>query len=233
MPGFLRAAAYGAYARKYGVNLGEAEHSLDAYRSFDAFFTRRLRAGLRPLDLGPGAIVSPVDGTVSASGAIRENTLLQAKGIDYTLEALFANDARAQKFRDGNFLTIYLAPGDCHRIHAPLDATLTDLQRIGGTLFPVRASAVERIPGLFTRNERVVFYLDTDFGPAVLIMVGALNVGSIESLHQPGTRVRKGEDLAIFHLGSTVILLFPNGKAKLQTLNPGSKLRIGEKIATA
>ncbi len=232
LPRFLRSSLYGIYSKKYGVNLEEAEKSLAEYPSFDAFFTRRLRADARLVDSNPQILVSPVDARVSACGPIHVQTLIQAKGLDYTLSELFEEDRRFELFQDGQFLTLYLAPGDCHRIYAPFDLRLEGTKRIAGRLRSVQQSVVEKVPKLFCQNERVLFHLQTEFGPAELIMVGALNVGSIESLISPGTKLNKGQELAVFHLGSTVILLFPKNVATLRDLKPGEKVKIGEKLAS-
>ena len=230
IPPPLRASLYGSYARRYSANLGEAERSPREYRSFDDFFTRRLRPGSRSIDPAANSIVSPVDGSVSACGAIEGNSLFQAKGLSYSLRDLFGGDSRHAGLEGGYFLTLYLAPGDCHRVHAPLDIEVLDANRIGGTLRPVRTKQVQTVPNLFCENERVACFWKTSGGSAAFVLVGALNVGSVELLCKPGAKAAKGKEIAVFHLGSTVILLLPKGKAALEKLSPGDRVRIGQRV---
>lgn len=231
IPPPLRIPLLRAYARRYGANLDEAERPLREYRSFDAFFTRRLKSGVRPIDPEKGSVVSPVDGSVYACGSLEGDALLQAKGIRYSLGELLAGDARSTEFQNGSFLTLYLAPGDCHRVFAPVDLEVQDFRRIAGTLRPVRRRQVEAIPRLFSENERVACFWKTPGGSAAFILVGALNVGSIELLRGRGEKAAKGEAIAVFHLGSTVILLFPRGSADWEDLSPGDPVRIGRRVA--
>ncbi len=187
-----------SFLRLYPINLAEAEHPDPAhYESFNAFFTRALRPGARPVDPDPAAIVSPVDGTVSQAGVIERDMLLQAKGIRYSLaDLLGGDDELAQRFQDGIFATIYLAPYDYHRIHMPMSGTLTRARFVPGDLFSVNAVTASQVPGLFARNERVVCVFDTAAGPMAVVLVGALFVGSMslswlgEVRASPGRRVR-------------------------------------------
>lgn len=245
----LKNLLIGAFVRLYDVHMNEAaETDPYAYASFNHFFTRALAAGAREIASAPDAIVSPVDGTVSECGPIDERTLVQAKGMHYTLDALLAGGDAAQ-FVGGHFITIYLAPNDYHRVHAPLNASLTGHRYVPGRLFSVNDATARTIDGVFARNERVVFEFDSDAGPLALVMVGALNVGSIESVHAgviaPGRprvaaqveypvahEMGRGAELARFNLGSTVILLFaPNRVALAPGLAAGQRVRLGEPVA--
>jgi phosphatidylserine decarboxylase len=232
----------------YAVDMSEAVDP-DPYRyeSFNAFFTRALAPGRRPIAAAAGAITSPVDGTVSESGAIRRNALLQAKGREYTLDQLLAAEDWARRFENGTFATIYLAPYNYHRIHLPLDARLLETVYVPGRLFSVNAVTARHVPGLFARNERVLTLFDSAAGSFALVLVGALNVGSMTTVWAgditpakrravsrlpPVTwRGDKGEELGRFNMGSTVILLFEAGRAVWDPrLVTGATLRLGERI---
>jgi phosphatidylserine decarboxylase len=224
----------------------------DGFATFNDFFTRELLPDARTVD--DDHMVSPVDGTVSAAGPIDGDTVLQAKGIGYTLPDLLATDlAIVDRFIDGSFATIYLAPYNYHRVHCPLDAELRSVLHVPGNLYSVNAATVSGLPGLFTGNERLVCQFRTDSGPMIVILVGALHVGSIstpwtgeirprkngmakvQNIAQSGhpTVLSKGELLAWFNMGSTVIVLMPRGSCRwLDDVLPGKKLRMGEKIAS-
>lgn len=180
----LRHAVMRWFIPHFGVDLSEAEEpDYRRYPSFNAFFTRRLRAGARPVDAAPQALVSPVDGTVSQCGAIVGGRVFQAKGRDYSvLELLGGDAARAARYQDGWFATIYLSPRDYHRIHAPLDARLAEMTLVPGRLFSVNPPTTRSVPYLFARNERVATRWDTAHGSLDLVMVGALFVASIETV---------------------------------------------------
>ena len=241
------------FAKLYAVDLDEVRLEVPAaFATFNEFFVRELEDGARPVNAEPGAIVSPVDGTVSFAGHIAHDALYQAKGIDYSLGDLLATDTeRANAFVDGRFATIYLAPYNYHRVHAPLAGTLRSLLYVPGDLFSVNEATVSRVRGLFRRNERLVLHFDTAIGPAALIFVGALNVGSITTpwtgeirprkdgvaevleVGEHPAAVAKGDLLGWFNMGSTVVLLLPPGKADWDPrLDPGRRLRMGERIGT-
>ena len=247
----LKNAMIGQFVKLYDVNLeGVRESAPDGFASFNAFFTRALEPGARPLADEPRAIVSPVDGTVSAAGRIEGNSVFQAKGRRYSLTDLtFLDTDRARVFENGRFATIYLAPYNYHRVHAPLAGELDALHYVPGDLFSVNAATAKYLPRLFARNERLIMHFDTAGGPAALVFVGALNVGSIstpwtgeirprrrgsaESI-EPGTHPRTleaGDLLGWFNMGSTVILLLPDGTAEWDdTLRPGRTLLMGQRI---
>ena len=230
-----------------------------AYGSFNEFFTRALRPGTRPIDPDPRAIVSPVDGTVSEAGPLSEDRLLQAKGHHYTLRALLAGNAAWERtFSGGSFATIYLAPYNYHRIHMPLAGELRESFYVLGKLFSVNRTTARLVPGLFSRNERVFCGFDSGGMPFGLILVGALNVGSMTTVWHGDVTPRKhrevtalpvrdgfgpialaplaldkGDEMARFNMGSTVILLLPPGAAAWSpTLVSGQTLRLGERIGT-
>ncbi len=239
------------FARLYDVNLDEAagRTPLD-YPTLNAFFTRELAAGMRPVDAAPGSVVSPVDGYVSAAGRIERNTLFQAKGLDYTLEELLAVDLDdAAAYRDGRFATLYLAPHNYHRVHMPVDGELIAAHYVPGDLFSVNSATVYRLRGLFHRNERLNLHFRTARGPMAVLMVGALNVGSITTpwtgeirpsrrgvvetmeLGEASRVLGKGDLLGWFNMGSTVVVLLPLGSVDWAAgLVPDAPVRVGERI---
>ena len=222
----------------------------DDFATFNEFFIRELADDARPIDPADSSIVSPVDGTVSIATHLSANRLIQAKGIDYTLDDLLATDLDAvDTYRDGNFATLYLAPYNYHRVHAPLAGELIAARYVPGDLFSVNAATAKHVNGLFRRNERLVMHFDSDHGPYALIFVGALMVGSISTpwsneirplkpgtaqeidLRGHATRVDKGELLGWFNMGSTVILLSPkNAWRWADTLQNASDVTMGERI---
>ena len=243
------------FVRGFNPDMSDAiEREPTAYPSFNEFFTRALRDGSRPVDADPQAIVSPVDGTVSEAGTLSNDRLLQAKGHEYSLRALLAgNSAWERSFAGGTFATIYLAPYNYHRIHMPLAGELRESFYVPGKLFSVNRTTAQLVPGLFSRNERVFCGFDCGGMPWAIILVGALNVGSMATVWHGDvtprklrlvtplpdtellapTTLDKGVEMARFNMGSTVILLFPPGASEWQdTLTAGRILRMGERIGT-
>ena len=242
------------FVRLYRVDTAEIERPVpDGFATFNDFFTRELKAGSRPIDAAANSLACPVDGTVSAAGRIRQQQIFQAKGKDYTLHELLAtNLADADRFLDGSFATIYLAPYNYHRVHSPVAGELKAMHYIPGDLYSVNAATVARIPKLFCRNERLACHFDTPAGPAVLVFVGALNVGSITTpwtgeirptKHGLGAAlpladgvprtIGRGDLLGWFNMGSTVILLLPEGTADLDdSLVPGFTCQMGRSMGS-
>jgi phosphatidylserine decarboxylase len=234
------------FAKTYGIDLTEAvEQDLDRYASFNAFFTRALKEGARPIAGDESTVVSPVDGRLTEFGHARDGQLLQAKGFEYALAELTGEGpADARLFSRGAYATIYLAPNDYHRVHMPLAGKLTATRYIPGRRFSVNAATTCGLKNLFCRNERVVCWFDTANGPMALVLVGALNVSSISTANrgeipsgearywpEDGTHYPKGAEIARFNLGSTVILLFPEQSVEwADGLESGRKLRLGEAI---
>jgi len=232
----------------FSVDMSEAAET-DPYRygSFNEFFTRALRAEARPIDAAPDTIASAVDGIVSECGAIDNDRLLQAKGRQYTLGELLAQQPWARSFEGGSFATVYLAPFNYHRIHMPVRGTLRDTVYVPGRLFSVNTTTARYVPRLFARNERVLTLFDTEFGQFALVMVGALNVGSMATewagditpaarrivtrIPGPAVTLDKGAELGRFNMGSTVILLFEPQRVRWHPLlRAGSVLQLGQAI---
>jgi len=239
------------FVKIYKVDIDDVKLNVpEDFETFNDFFVRELEADARPIDDRNDSIVSPVDGTVSIATNIRDDSLIQAKGIDYSLSDLLATDLeQANAYVDGSFATIYLAPYNYHRVHAPFDGKLLTARYVPGDLFSVNGSTVQRVEGLFRRNERLIMHFETAYGPAALIFVGALNVGSISTpwsgelrprkdgvvdipdLSNHSRDVSKGDLVGWFNMGSTVIILLPDGSCKWnKDLMPGETLCVGEAI---
>jgi phosphatidylserine decarboxylase len=251
---WLKNALIRGFVQRFHPDLSDAEQPDPfAFESFNAFFTRALRAAARPVDPDPAVIVSPVDGSVSQLGRLDGSWLMQAKGHAYTLESLLATDGSwAEAFRGGAFATLYLAPFNYHRIHMPLAATLRAAWYVPGQLFSVNATTAASVPGLFARNERLVCVFGAGPLSFALVMIGALFVGSMSTVwhgevtpRRPRRRadlpldasrasltLARGAEVGRFNMGSTVILLLPAGSAEwLTSLAPGSTVRVGQAIA--
>lgn len=242
LPRALRPPVLGWLASRLRMDLSEAQGELSDYRSFQELFVRRLRPEARIVDRSPEAIVSPVDGSLSALGGVEAGQLLQAKGHRYSLAELLGDEALAQALAGGTYVTLYLRPRDYHRIHCPLPARITHLQRIPGTLLPVQPYMVKGFPNLFVRNERLVLHLETAWGRAAMVCVGATGVGSIslaftakveaDGSLSPALLVDKGQEVAAFNLGSTVILVFAPGLATLGSMRLTEEVRMGQTVAS-
>jgi len=221
-----------------------------AYDSFNAFFTRELRPGARPIVTDARTLAAPVDGTVSQLGATQAGQLLQAKGMQYSCAGLLADTPSAGRYLGGSFACLYLAPYNYHRIHMPCDGVLRATRYVPGQLFSVNAATARTVPDLFARNERVVCDFDTDDGPLCMVLVGALFVGSIETVYAgeinppPGRRgqvraidagvgraFKRGEELGRFNMGSTVILLTGNPATFAPRVEPTEPVRLGQLLA--
>jgi phosphatidylserine decarboxylase len=242
------------FAARYGVNMDEAANpDLASYPTFNEFFTRALKPGARPL--AQAELICPVDGAISQFGRINGEQIFQAKAHEYSATALVGGDAAlAAQFHDGLFATLYLSPRDYHRIHMPCDGKLTRMIHVPGELFSVNPTTARGVPGLFARNERVVCVFDGAAGPFVLVLVGATIVGSMATVWhgvvnppRPGkvrswsytdqdVRLKQGDEMGRFLLGSTVVMLFPKASAQgMLAFNPAWQparpIRLGEAMA--
>ncbi|MGO4220626.1 archaetidylserine decarboxylase [Lysobacter sp. TAF61] len=237
--------------RRFGVNLAEAaESDPQAYPTFNAFFTRALKPGARIADADPRTLVMPADGRISQCGPIENGRIFQAKGQSFTAAELLGDEDAAEPFNDGLFATVYLSPKDYHRVHMPWGGKLRETVHVPGRLFSVGPAAVQNVPRLFARNERLVCHFDTDFGPMAMVMVGALLVSGVETVWSGVEIPRYGDvvtvkdyrgaditlerfaEMARFNYGSTVIVLLPPGVAALDpSLKGESPVRLGEVLA--
>ncbi|MBL4850814.1 MAG: phosphatidylserine decarboxylase [Gammaproteobacteria bacterium] len=252
---FFKNAFIAWFVKQYQVDMSQAKNpDIESYPDFNHFFTRELRADARPIAKAPGAIVSPVDGRISEVGLINDDTIIQAKNHSYSMQSLLGGDTQlASRFNNGSFINIYLSPRDYHRIHMPLTGELQSMIYVPGRLFSVSPSAVRSVPGLFARNERVISIFDSEIGSFAMVKVGALFVSSIDTVwhgavtprrpktlekwdYATGSRPKfeRGEEVARFNMGSTVILLFEPGKLSWPTdLAPHQPMNLGELIAIA
>jgi phosphatidylserine decarboxylase len=235
----------------FGINMDEAMfNDQNSYRSFNDFFTRSLKEHARPIAEGSKSICSPADGVISQAGSIKNNRIVQAKGIDYSISRLLGDSSISKKFNDGRFATIYLSPKDYHRVHIPTSGQLIKTRYIPGELFSVNALTAEGLEGLFTKNERLVCQFKSEsIGDFIVVLVGAMLVAGIETvwngLEIPGKgSVResdysdqqllfeKGDEIGKFRFGSTAIVLFTKDKVSHMASNqPQRAVRMGEEIA--
>lgn len=245
----LRKGVYGFFVRLYKINMEEAELPISKYKNFNQLFTRRLKKGSRPIPRKADAVISPVDGTISEFGKIAKRRLMQAKGLGYSLSGLLQDENLAKIFENGYFITIYLSPNNYHRVHSAVSCGISGFGYIPGKLWPVHSFAVRKIKELFAVNERAIVY---HCHPAkknktilATVMVGAFNVGKMtlglcnlrcNGWSRRGTPyekcdkkidLQKGDELGIFELGSTVILLFPKNLFTPTKLTPGSPVKMG------
>lgn len=239
------------YIGFYDVDTSEMEHPPEHYETFDDFFTRTLRPGVHTIDREPTTAVSPVDGRVLNFGRVSEGRIDQVKGRSYRLEELLDSAMDAERFRQGHYVTIYLSPRDYHRIHCPADGKITGYRYVPGRLYPVNATGVKHVDKLFAVNERLITYVDSALGELAVVKVGATNVGMITASYHPvrtnvGRRtaydealrrklpIQRGDELGMFHLGSTVVLVTANPVlAPLASLQVEQYLRMGEPLMTA
>ena len=243
-----------SFIKQYNVDMTEALHSQpEHYASFNDFFTRALKPDVRSIDERENVVIHAVDGTISQFGDIDSDRIIQAKGHDFSLTSLLGGKPDiAAPYKNGKFATVYLAPRDYHRIHMPIDGTLTDMLYIPGELFSVNPLTAQNIPDLFARNERVVAIFDTEIGKMAMVLVGATIVASIETVWagtvtpptgknvqhwsydkdtEASVHLSKGDELGRFKLGSTIVVCFEQDTIDFDALAPGQVTRLGEPMA--
>ncbi|MEC7946229.1 MAG: archaetidylserine decarboxylase [Myxococcota bacterium] len=255
LPAWLHRALVRWFVGKYGVDLSECEGEIDDFPTLADFFVRPLKAGVRPVDPDPDVVVSPVDARAHTFGQIKDGMFLQAEGQPARVAQLLgADDPRlpgltaeiANRYEGGQYAVLYLSPKDYHRVHTPLEGTVARWRYLPGQLWPVFPAATRKVAGLFGRNERLLFELDTSFGRVAEVMVGAFGVGRMSSTVTdlvtntggrgvdaplaPPLPIERAGEIGRFHLGSTVILLFEPGQIEW-TLEPGQAVRLGRPIA--
>jgi phosphatidylserine decarboxylase len=262
LSGLARAIAYSRFGplkdrlirlavSHFDINVGEAaDPELGNYPSFNAFFTRALKPGARVPAADPATLLLPADGRMSQCGRIQSGRIFQAKGQDFSAAELLGDEAAALPYADGWFANIYLSPRDYHRVHMPWTGTLVETLHVPGRLFSVAPWAVQEIPRLFARNERLVCHFDTDFGPMCLVMVGALLVSGVETVWNgvnipayasrpwrldfrgQGIRLQRFAEMARFNYGSTVIMLFPKDAVAIDAFASEAPTRLGDRLGT-
>jgi phosphatidylserine decarboxylase len=250
IPGPIGRKSVELFARYYDINLDEAEHKLEMYPSIGALFTRKLKEGVRPL--GEAKIVHPADALITEAGPIDQNALIQAKGRSYSVQGLLGGGPYQEAFDGGEFATYYLCPTDYHRVHSPVDGKIVWSNHIPGALWPVNDWSTEKIPNLFNVNERIVTVIETEDKKLVaLVMVAATNVGNMTmsyddkissktrgrdrkpqpKTYDPGRLIRRGDEIGIFHMGSTVVMLYAPGVVQndLRKLK-GTRSKVGASL---
>jgi phosphatidylserine decarboxylase len=249
LPSFVGKKSVEWFAKYYRINMAEAEYPIDHYKTIGELFTRRLKPGMRPVGEG---VVHPADSFISESGKIQDNTMIQAKGKTYTVPELLRSESYNNVFEGGSWLTYYLCPTDYHRVHSPVDGEIIFSCHVPGQLWPVNTWSVESISNLFGVNERIVLIIQTPKGRVALVMVAATNVGNMkmcfdESLnstfrkgerqvkersYQPPVKVKKGDEVGVFHMGSTVVMLYEKGMLDEATVNElkGRHVKMGRSL---
>lgn len=239
------------FAKTYGLDCSTAEHPIESYPNLQAFFTRRLAPGARPVATDDSSLVAPSDGTICEAGVATEGMLLEAKGSAFTLQALLADDALAARLVGGPYMVIYLSPRDYHRVHFPANGKVIGWRHIPGKLYPVGSQSVKREPGLFAMNERFVTIVESPFGRYAVVMVAAVGVGHVTATYDPEVAsheggfskgsvrhknfdlpipIERGQELGIFNLGSTTITIFEPGRVELNGLVSNAQIVMGTPV---
>lgn len=222
-----------SFARMYGIQIQEAEKPIGEYSTLNEFFTRRLKAGARLIDNDPDTLVSPVDALITGAGPVKAGTIFNIKGQDYTIEELLNRSPRAASYVGGYCLVLYLSPTDYHRIHTPVEGTIVESEHIPGKVYPVNEFGLRHMKRVLSRNERLTTYIRHHGGEVAVVKVGAMNVSSIKYVDPQMKNVEKGQELAYFEFGSTVVLLTEDHTFTLRgDLMPGKKVRMGESLGT-
>lgn len=248
LPKFVMQRLSAWYCRKFAIDLSEYQVPEEGFRSLDELFTRKVKPTARKVDKAADVLVSPVDARVDQMGKITDATLIQAKGISYSLADLLPSQ-EYKHFVGGSFVTLYLSPADYHRIHSPAKGRITGFFHIPGKLYTVQEFMVSGLPGLFCINERLVSYITAKTGRIAVCKIGAMNVGRISLSYanavtnkfirkkqetffdkQNEVKVNAGDEIAVFHLGSTIILLLEKGTARFSGIKLGSKVKAGQTI---
>ncbi|MFD3261304.1 archaetidylserine decarboxylase [Paenibacillus lentus] len=220
-----------AFAKSYGIPLHEAEKDIKEYRTLNEFFTRKLKPDMRPIHALPEGLISPVDALITAMGEIQSGTILNVKGQDYSLEELLNHSPRIETYNQGYFFVLYLSPTDYHRIHAPVTGRKLESEHIKGKVYPVNDFGMRHMRTVLSRNERLITYISHDLGEVAVVKVGAMNVSSIKYTDAKANQWNRGDDLAYFEFGSTVVLLIENGTFEpLPELAEGCKVKMGEPL---
>jgi phosphatidylserine decarboxylase len=221
------------FAKTYQIDVHEAEHDLTQYQSLNQFFTRRLRAGARPIDSGEHVVVSPVDAIITGMGKIERGLLLNVKGQDYTLSELLQDEQKTKQFTSGFYFVLYLSPRDYHRIHTPVRGTILEKRHLPGKVYPVNEFGLRHMKRVLSRNERLITYIRAiTHQEFAVVKVGALNVSSIQYVNPLPQELEKGDELAYFEFGSTIVLLIDQDFIPDQAVSLGERVKMGTSLGT-
>jgi phosphatidylserine decarboxylase len=221
------------FAKLYGIRTEDAEKAVHEYRSLNEFFTRKLKPGLRPIHEHPDSLVSPVDALITGMGRIDSGQLLNVKGQDYTIDELLNRSPRQVNYKNGYYFVLYLSPTDYHRIHSPAAGVIVEKEHVPGKVYPVNDFGLTQMKRVLSRNERLITYIEHEYGELAVVKVGAMNVSSIRYTEDLTDQLERGGDLAYFEFGSTVVLLTESGiMTPRQDLQVGSKVSMGEELGT-
>lgn len=217
----------------YGIKVEEAEKLLHEYRTLNEFFTRRLKPGMREIDTNSDGVASPVDALITGLGPIKDGTIFNIKGQDYTTLELLGGSPRTENYRNGYYMVLYLSPTDYHRIHVPVAGHIVEREHLVGKVYPVNEFGLRKMKRVLSRNERLISYIQHESGEMAVVKVGAMNVSSIKYVEPIVDEVAKGAELAYFEFGSTVVLLMEDETfLPRPDLKVGSKVRMGEWLGT-
>jgi phosphatidylserine decarboxylase len=219
------------FTKTYGIRIEDAEKHISEYTSLNDFFTRRLKPGLRPIVGEPNVVLSPVDALITGMGAVQDGLLLGIKGQDYTIEELLNRSPRTINYKNGFYFVLYLSPTDYHRIHSPITGEILEKEHVPGKVYPVNEFGLRFMRRVLSRNERLITFLQHDAGEVAVVKVGALNVSSIQYADALPDHLERGQELAYFEFGSTVVLLMEdNTFSPRNDLLVGSKVKMGEAL---
>ncbi|WP_248927740.1 archaetidylserine decarboxylase [Paenibacillus hamazuiensis] len=219
------------FAKTYGIRVEDAEKHISEYASLNEFFTRRLKSGLRPVDTAQSTVVSPVDALITGMGRIESGQILNVKGQDYTIEELLNRSPRMVSYEHGFYLVLYLSPTDYHRIHSPVTGDILEKEHVPGKVYPVNDFGLRHMPRVLSRNERLITYMQHESGEVAVVKVAAMNVSSIQYVDPLPNHLERGDELAYFEFGSTVVLLLETNTFECRSdLAVGSKVRMGEAL---
>jgi phosphatidylserine decarboxylase len=221
------------FAKTYQIRIEDAEHPIDTYRSLNEFFTRRLKSGLRPLAENASHAISPVDGLITGMGTIEQGVMLHIKGQNYTVKELLNGHTRFDTYLHGYYIVLYLSPQDYHRIHAPVSGHILETEHVLGKVYPVNDFGLTHMRQVLSRNERLITYIKHPAGEVAVVKVGAMNVSSIKYVEPLPNQIQRGDELAYFEFGSTVVILFENNSFELASdLQIGKKVHMGQSLGS-
>ncbi|MBD0381548.1 archaetidylserine decarboxylase [Paenibacillus sedimenti] len=221
------------FAKTYGIRIEDAEKHIKDYLSLNDFFTRRLKSGLRPIHEDTSRVVSPVDAMITGIGDIKDGLILNVKGQDYTIDELLNRSPRTVNYKNGFYFVLYLSPTDYHRIHSPITGDILEKEHVPGKVYPVNEFGLRHMRRVLSRNERLITFMQHETGEVAVVKVAALNVSSIQYVEPLPNHMERGQELAYFEFGSTVVLLFEDGMFEpRQDLQLGSKVKMGEELGS-